>query len=705
LLNVSYKIASSCIAERLKNVLPTIVHECQNGFLKGRFIGDNIRQMYDVMTYTENENIPGLLFMIDFEKAFDSVSWSFLHKALDFFNFGPMMKKWILLFYSGINSCVSLNGQYSPWFPILRGVRQGDPSSPYIYLICAEILSLLIRQNDRIKGIRLNDKECLLSQFADDTTLYLDGSEASFNEAIATLLKFSKISGLKMNTEKTQVVWIGSRKNCNIKYMRDENFVWNPGTFKVLGVKFSTDLTEIGDINFGDKLLAIKRVIKMWKKRKLTPLGKIAIIKSLLMSKLTHLLISLPDPSEQFLKQLEKEFYDFLWDGKVKIKKTIVCKQYKQGGLQMIDIRAFVTSLKLSWLKKLRIDSSWKMFTINLYPDIATVHNYGSEYANVIMSHIKNAFWKDVMRHYKKLYAKCKIITLDEFMAECIHYNINILRDRQVIFVKEWCDAGIVHIRHLVNALGAFMSFQEFQTNYPNVRRTGYLMYEGILRAIRRYSQKLKIHLSNNFKIFDTKIWFIMTKGNKWIQFCLAESEEIPTAVKRWNEKINYNFTWEKIFQLCFKTTQDVQLRWFQLRILHRILATEEYLHTCKIVNSPLCNFCNAENQDIVHLNFWQALLNLLKDKCTHTGNLAWNDMLIVFGMSNRIITDIGLDKIILWAKFYIFKSKMQKTVPSIQAFLPILKYKVSIEKYLSKMNGSERRYTQTWTPYMTMVN
>jgi hypothetical protein len=164
------------------------------------------------MKYTECENIPGLLLMIDFEKAFDSVSWSFLHKALEFFNFGPMMIKWVKLFYSGISSCVALNGQYSSWFPVLRGVRQGDPSSPYLFLICAEILSLMIRQNDKIKGIKINAAELLLSQFADDTTLGLDGSERSFNEAIATLINFAKMSGLKMNNDKTQAVWIGSRK-------------------------------------------------------------------------------------------------------------------------------------------------------------------------------------------------------------------------------------------------------------------------------------------------------------------------------------------------------------------------------------------------------------------------------------------------------------------------------------------------------------
>ena len=84
LLNTSYKIASACIAARLKSVLPTIIHGDQTGFLSGRYIGENIRMIYDVLFHTETAGIPGQLVHIDFAKAFDSVSWSFIDKALDF---------------------------------------------------------------------------------------------------------------------------------------------------------------------------------------------------------------------------------------------------------------------------------------------------------------------------------------------------------------------------------------------------------------------------------------------------------------------------------------------------------------------------------------------------------------------------------------------------------------------------------------------
>ena len=157
LLNTAYKIASACIAQRIKSVLPSIIHESQTGFLPGRYIGENIRLIYDVLVHTECHNIPGLLLAIDFHKAFDSISWAFMQKALDFFGFGPDIKRWIQTFYTNINACVMVNGGYTSWFSVQRGVRQGDPCSPYIYLICAEILSLLIRNNGNIKGINLDN--------------------------------------------------------------------------------------------------------------------------------------------------------------------------------------------------------------------------------------------------------------------------------------------------------------------------------------------------------------------------------------------------------------------------------------------------------------------------------------------------------------------------------------------------------------------
>ena len=107
LLNVIYKIASGCIAQSLKSVLPKLISSDQTGFLSGRYIGENTRLIYDLMNYVEEENKPALLLVVDFEKAFDSVSKDFIGEVLEFFKFGPSMKKWISVLYNNISSAVT----------------------------------------------------------------------------------------------------------------------------------------------------------------------------------------------------------------------------------------------------------------------------------------------------------------------------------------------------------------------------------------------------------------------------------------------------------------------------------------------------------------------------------------------------------------------------------------------------------------------
>ena len=162
LLNVTYKLCSSVIANRIKEHLDIIISNTQTGFISNRFIGESTRLVYDLMNICEKKNITGLLMLIDFEKAFDSVSWRFLMKVLCFFNFGPNIQKWITLLNSNITAAVQQCGYLSEFFNIERGCRQGDPISAYLFIICAQLLYLMIFNNKDIKGIFIenNDPIC-----------------------------------------------------------------------------------------------------------------------------------------------------------------------------------------------------------------------------------------------------------------------------------------------------------------------------------------------------------------------------------------------------------------------------------------------------------------------------------------------------------------------------------------------------------------
>ena len=170
MLSVIYKLCSAAIANRLKPLLNKIIDKTQCGFLQGRYIGECTRLVYDILNYTENLQIPGMLVMIDFHKAFDSVSWNFIYKTLAFFGFSENFIKWITLFNTEIKAMVLQSGYLSEPIEIERGCRQGDPISAYLFILAAQILTLLIKIKPDIKGISIGITEFKISQFADDTT-------------------------------------------------------------------------------------------------------------------------------------------------------------------------------------------------------------------------------------------------------------------------------------------------------------------------------------------------------------------------------------------------------------------------------------------------------------------------------------------------------------------------------------------------------
>ena len=210
-ISVVYKLCSAAIANRIKPLLNKIIDETQCGFVQGRYIGECTRLVYDILSYTEDMQIPGMLVLLDFQKAFDSISWTFMYKTLSFMGFSQNFLKWIKLFNTEIEARVIQSGYLSDPFSIQCGCRQGDPILAYIFILAAQVLTLFIKNNNDIKGIVIGTSEYKMTQFADDTTLILDGTIGSLEAALNILEIFGSISGLKVNTEKTQIVWIGKK--------------------------------------------------------------------------------------------------------------------------------------------------------------------------------------------------------------------------------------------------------------------------------------------------------------------------------------------------------------------------------------------------------------------------------------------------------------------------------------------------------------
>ena len=112
LLTTDYKILTKSLASRLQKALPSLINTDQVGYMKNRFIGQNVRTIFDLVEITNIEAIEAYIAQIDFEKAFDSIEWPFLFKTLKTFGFGENFINWIKIFYNDIYSCVGNNGFY-----------------------------------------------------------------------------------------------------------------------------------------------------------------------------------------------------------------------------------------------------------------------------------------------------------------------------------------------------------------------------------------------------------------------------------------------------------------------------------------------------------------------------------------------------------------------------------------------------------------
>ena len=200
LLDVIYKIVAKVIAMRLARVISNLVSSDQTGFLKGRYIGENLRLMSDILHYSEAEDIPGIIMNLDYACAFDSVEHAFLFAALKAFNFGESLVSWVKLLYNSTELTVLNNGYTGDWFKPTRGVKQGCPVSGMIFVLAVELFACKLRSREDIKGIQIKGVEIKISQYADDTAIFVDGQESA-GKVMEMINSFGKISGLQLNAK------------------------------------------------------------------------------------------------------------------------------------------------------------------------------------------------------------------------------------------------------------------------------------------------------------------------------------------------------------------------------------------------------------------------------------------------------------------------------------------------------------------------
>jgi len=719
LLNISYKLASSCIANRLKKVLSHLISPDQSGFLAGKFIGENIRQVYDIMNYTDLQNIPGLLLLVDFEKAFDSVCHNFIFKTLDMFNFGESFKRWIRVFYNDTQSTVLVNGHMTPFFYIKSGCRQGDGLSPYIFLLCSQILNIAINSNTGIHGITINDMEYKVLQYADDTTIILDGTESSLLETLKVLDDFHNISGLKINIEKTSAIWIGSKKGSDEILCKDYKMSW-VGTklFAYLGITLCINLNDIVNVNYTTTMQAITKQIHHWSKRFLTVLGRITVVKTLLLPKMNHLVLSLPTPHDDIIRDINSKFYQFIWGGKVdRVSRNQMALKYDKGCASMVQFESFEKALKITWIRRiLKYDCNSKIY--NLFKTNVPMCNFdysSSEYWNSIIHDCHNIFWKNVFTAWRDLTLLLVPMNRDQVLSSSIWHNANIKVGNKSVLYRKWNNHGIRYVNDLLAPDGDFMSLSDIQNIY-NVQ-INFLHFYGIKKAISKSFSHLLGNsdtiLPSPFQGFNTNIILKDLKGCKRFYNIFVTGKKVYfKCMDKWNRLPGIDFVvndWYKVCAYNWKCTQEVKLRWFQFRLLNRILCTNPLLVKIGKSDDPKCTFCNEEDESIVHLfwdcnfthKYWMDFQNWVNNNLNI--NLLLEREIVLFG--NYRYKDFVFNNILLVLKFNIYKSRVKKEIPSFNYGKNDLKQFYLQERFIFNTNSQHQAFNERWHKWKSVFN
>ena len=216
-----------------------------------------------MIEFADTRDISRSIVLLDFEKAFNRVKHEFLFEVLNRFNLGNDFVQWVRTFYNCRRSYVINNEFLSRPINMFRGIFQGCPISHFLFLFALEVFAIIaVRDNDRIKGIKVGNTQKKISLLADDATcFFLQGDLESFQVLFSTFDKFASFSGCKINMSKSEAIQIGSFKSSDSCPFKDVGLKWKSNSFKTLGFNFSLNINFLYELNFIPKLAKIEQTL------------------------------------------------------------------------------------------------------------------------------------------------------------------------------------------------------------------------------------------------------------------------------------------------------------------------------------------------------------------------------------------------------------------------------------------------------------
>ena len=319
LLNISFKVFTKLLMTRLTDMADKLISKAQTAFVRGRYILDGAVMLHEVMHELRVKKKQGVIFKIDFEKAYDSINWGFVEEVLTRKGFDPKFKHWIMSTVRGGKVCVNVNGENGSYFRTHRGLRQGDPLSPLLFNLAADALDLILRKakhKGHIKGVvpELIPGGLTHLQYADDTVILMNLDDQTLSNMKFLLYCFEWVTGLKINYHKSEVLVFGADSeeqqrvanilNCKVGTL-PMHYLGLPISDRHLGAHFFTGITD-----------KMRKKLSPWKGKLLSLGGRLVLTNSSLSSIPTYTMgmYRLGEGVHQKMDTIRSQFF---WRGPV----------------------------------------------------------------------------------------------------------------------------------------------------------------------------------------------------------------------------------------------------------------------------------------------------------------------------------------------------------------------------------------------------
>ncbi|XP_058761495.1 uncharacterized protein LOC131634890 [Vicia villosa] len=363
-----YKIISKVLTNRLGSMLHEVIHHSQAAFLKGQLIHNHILLAFELMKgYNRRGGPPRCMLQIDLQKAYDMVDWSSLQTIMAELGIPGKFINWIMLGTASVTYRFKVNGDFTEIVEAKRGIRQGDPISPLLFVIMMEYLNRVLAKMSKNSHFKYHSKCSKLNithlSFADDVLLFCRGDQ-SIDIMLEAFNSFSESTGLIMNPKKCKAFFCGMDTEVKQDILLQTGFIEGQFPIRYLGIPLASKR-----LNIHHYLPLIDRIvsrIRHWTANLLSIAGRIQLVKSVVVAITQYWMHCLPLP-KAVLKKIDSICRTFIWSGKATQGKKSpvawkqVCRPLKAGGLNILNLHTWnsVAMLKNLWAICMKGDNLW----------------------------------------------------------------------------------------------------------------------------------------------------------------------------------------------------------------------------------------------------------------------------------------------------------------------------------------------------------